>query len=265
MTLLDPVTHALAALLAATHAGLASLGADPDSAATWLLCLLATVVVVRTALLPFTIHAVRAAHSSARARPQMRALTEKYRGRRDAESLRSMLTEKRNIAAEHGTSRLGCLPLVLQLPVWFALFRLVSDVAAGQAVGAMNATLAASLGGATVLGVSLAERGYAVTGPAHLGLVSGLAIVAAAVSYASQRFFVAPNTDLEGMPDTMVRAQELLPALSAVGLLAAAGMVPVALLAYWVCNGVWTLLQSAVVWRWFPTPGSPAAQRHVST
>ena len=36
---------------------------------------------------------------------------------------------------------------------------------------------------------------------------------------------------------------------------------PVALLAYWVFNSVWTLGQSAVIWRWFPTPGSPAASR----
>lgn len=52
-----------------------------------------------------------------------------------------------------------------------------------------------------------------------------------------------------------------MPALSALGLLVAAGAVPVALLAYWLCNALWTLGQAAVVWRWFPTPGSPAALR----
>jgi YidC/Oxa1 family membrane protein insertase len=53
----------------------------------------------------------------------------------------------------------------------------------------------------------------------------------------------------------------MMPALSALGLIVAAGVVPVALLAYWVCNSVWTLAQAAVIWRWFPTPGSPAARR----
>jgi len=43
----------------------------------------------------------------------------------------------------------------------------------------------------------------------------------------------------------------------------AGSVVPMALLAYWVCNGVWTLGQSAVIWRWFPTPGSPAAERRL--
>jgi YidC/Oxa1 family membrane protein insertase len=63
----------------------------------------------------------------------------------------------------------------------------------------------------------------------------------------------------------MTRAQQFMPALSALGLLVAGGVVPVALLVYWVCNALWTLGQSAVVWRWFPTPGSPAATRRHAT
>jgi YidC/Oxa1 family membrane protein insertase len=72
---------------------------------------------------------------------------------------------------------------------------------------------------------------------------------------------VRPTTVLGDLPEAMVSAQQLMPVLSAVGLLVAGGFVPVALLAYWVCNGAWTMGQSAVVWRWFPTPGSPASER----
>lgn len=221
-------------------------------------------IVVRTALLPVTIHGVRLAHSSARARPQLQELTKRYRGRTDADSLRELRAERRRIAAEHRTSRLGCLPLLVQLPIWFALYRLVSDVAGGQAVGAMDGALVASLGGATLLGVHLAERGYTGGGPAHLAVVTGLALLAAALTYVTQRYLVLPNTVTEAMPDTMVRAQHLMPALSAGGLLLVAGAAPLGLLAYWVCNALWTLGQSAVVWRWFPTPGSPAAAHRLT-
>ena len=41
------------------------------------------------------------------------------------------------------------------------------------------------------------------------------------------------------------------------GMAVAAAVVPAALLVYWVLNATWTLGQSAVVWRFFPTPGSP--------
>lgn len=265
MFVLDPLTHALAAIVAAAHAGLTSLGADPTSGATWLASIAAVVVVVRLALLPLAVHGVRVAHAAARARPELDDLAKRYRGRKDPASLRALMDERRRIAAEHGMSRLGCLPMLLQIPIWFALYRLLSDVAGGHAVGAMTAGLVASLGGATVLGVRLAERGYLGAGLTHLAVVAGLAGLAAALSYVTQKHLVAPNTVTSALPDAMVQAQQLMPAVSALGLLVAGGVVPVALLAYWVCNAVWTLGQSAVIWRWFPTPGSAAAAARLAS
>jgi YidC/Oxa1 family membrane protein insertase len=261
MSVLDPISHALAAVLAAAHTGLTSLGADPASGTTWVLCIAAVVVALRIALLPLVVHGVRQAHAAARARPQLTALTKHYRGRRDPESMRAFLDERRRIAAEHRLSRVGVLPLLVQVPVWLALYHLLAHVAAGVPVGAVNLALTASLAAATVLGVPLAERGYVGAGWTHLIVVAGLAGTAAVLSFVTQRFLVAPNTVLTDAPEMMARVQQLMPALSAVGLLVTGGFVPVALLVYWVCNQAWTLGQSAVVRRWFPTPGSPAALR----
>jgi YidC/Oxa1 family membrane protein insertase len=258
MSLLDPVSHALAAVIAAAHAGLTALGSDPDSGTTWLLCV-AAVVAVRMLLLPLAVHGVRQAHAVARARPQLRELRRRHEGRTDPDRLRAYAEERRRLAAEHGLSRLGCLPLLLQLPIWLALYHLLVTVADGSPVGALGSGLVASLGAATVLGVPLAERGYLGGGPGHLAVVAGLAVAAATLSYVTQRFLVAPNTVVDDLPQSVARAQQLMPALSAVGLLVAGGAVPVALLAYWLLNGVWTLGQSAVVRFRFPTPGSPAA------
>ena len=265
MSVLTPLTHALAAVVAAAHATLTSLGADPGSGATWVLCIAAVVAVVRLALLPLAAHGVRLAHASARARPQLKELSERYRSRRDPDGLRAFAEERRAIAAEHELSSWGALPLLVQVPIWLALYHLMATVAAGTSVGALGSTLVASLGAATLLGVPLAERGYLGGGLGHLAVVAGLAATAATLSFVTQRFLVAPNTVLDAVPDTMARVQQLMPMVSAVGLLVAGGVVPVALLVYWVCNALWTAGQSAVVWRWFPTPGSPAAQRLVGS
>jgi len=261
MSVLDPLSHALAGVVAATHTGLSALGADPASGATWVLCIAAVVVVVRTALLPLTIHSVRQAHAAARARPQLQALTQTFRDRRDPESLRAFTEQRRRIAAEHGMSRWGVLPALVHVPIWLALYHLLAGVVAGVPVGAMNTGLVASLGAATVLGVPLAERGYLGGGPVHLVVVTGLALAAALLSFVTQRSFVAPNTVLTDLPGAMVSAHRLMPGISALGLVIAGGFAPVALLMYWVCNSTWTLGQSAIVWWWFPTPGSPAASR----
>lgn len=261
MSLLDPLTHALAAVMAAAHSGLTSLGADPTSAVTWLISLAAVVFVVRIALLPFAAHGVRVARASARARPDLQQLTERFRDRTDAPSRRAFLEERRKIATKHGIPRFSFLPLVLQVPIWLALYHLISGAAAGYPIGAMGAGLVASLGGATLLGVRLTARGYFGAGPTHLAVVAGLAGLAAVLSFVTQKYLVAPNMITVDQPPVMLQVQQLLPALSAAGLLLAAGVVPVALLSYWVINSAWTLSQSAVVWRWFPTPGSAAADR----
>jgi len=254
MSLLDPLSHALAAVVAAAHAALTSLGADPRAGSTWLLCIAAVVVAVRLALLPLVAHGVRVAHASARARPRLQALAAKYRDRRDADSVRAMMTERRQISADSGMPRLGCLPLLLQMPVWFALYHLLSSVAAGVPVGAMHSGLVASMSAATLLGVPLASRGYLGAGPAHLAVVAGLAAVAATLAFATQRLAVSTSPVIDGAPEAMAQVQKLMPALSAVGMLVAGSTVVVGLLAYWVCNSAWTLAQTAVITRWFPTP-----------
>jgi YidC/Oxa1 family membrane protein insertase len=259
MSLLDPLSHALAALIAAAHTGLTQVGADPAAGSTWLLCIAAVVVTVRLALLPLVAHGVRLSHASARARPHLQELTERYRSRTDRESVRRLMEERRRLAAEHGMPRLGCLPMLVQLPIWIALYHLVTDVAAGVPVGAMSPQLVASLGAATLLGVPLAERGYLGAGASHLAVVAGLAVVAATLAYVTQKYVVLPNTVTGGLPEAMATAQQLMPAVSALGLLMAGGVVPAALLVYWVCNSLWTLGQSLVIRHWFPTPGSPAA------
>lgn len=261
MTLLDPLTHALSAVLATGHTVLTTLGAAPEAGLTWVVSLAALVVVVRLALLPFAVHTVRQAHASARARDQLRALTRKYAGRTDADAMRARLEERRLIHAEHGVSRWGCLPLLAQLPIWWTLYHLVSDVAGSHSVGAMSSDLVTSFAAATLLGVPLVGRGYVGGGAAQLALVAGLALTAASMSYVTQRFLVAQSAVVGDLPEAMLSAQQLMPVLSAVGLLVAGGFVPAALLVYWVCNNAWTLGQSAVVWRWFPTPGSPASLR----
>lgn len=261
MSLLDPLSHALAGVIAAAHTGLAAVGADPAAGSTWLLCIAAVVVAVRLALLPFVVHGVRLAHASSKARPQMQALAKKYRDRTDPEAMREMMAERRAISAEHGVPKLGCLPMLVQMPVWFALYLLLTDVAAGTPVGAMDAALVTSMSAATFFGVPLDSRGYGGAGLEHLAVVAGMALLAAGLAYVTQKFLVAPNTVTDGMPEVMTQVQRMMPAISAIGILIGGGAVVVGLIAYWVCNSAWTLGQSAVIWRWFPTPGSPAADR----
>ena len=261
--LLSPVTHAVAAVLAATHDVAGTLGLSPGSAGAWLLAVLLLVVVVRTLLLPVALHGVRSSHARAHAAPQLRELRKRYAGTRRLEDVTAMRAEQKAIHAEHGVSGWSLAPVLLQLPLVYALYRVVSELTTGHSVGALDAGLVASASAASVAGLHLTSHlgtTLAQNVPAGL-LMAAIALAAALLSLLTQRWFVLPMTDVTDLPESMATAQRLMPWLGAVGVLAAAAFVPTGLIVYWLFNNAWTFAQQGLIWRFAPTPGSPAAAR----
>lgn len=260
--LMYPFRFLVAAALAGTHWLITAFGLDPDSGLTWVLSIVGLVVIIRTLLLPITVHSVKQARASGNARPALNALREKYKDAKDIEEFKKMREEQMAIQAEHGVSRLGCLPVLLQMPVFFALYQVLLRAANNQPLGAMNDALVASMGQATVMGVRLGERlgalGNLLANPGHFGLVIVLAVTSAVLGYVTQKRYVLRNMVLDGMPPEFVKTQEIMPIMTAGMMLFAAVAVPVGLLFYWVSSNAYTLVQQAVVTRWFPTPGSRA-------
>lgn len=260
---LSPVISLIATLLAANHSLAVAVGLPPGSSGAWLLGIFMLVVVVRTAMLPLVVHGVRTTHARARALPQLSALRRTYEGTRDLDSLRRMRTEQRSIHAEHGVSRWSVGPALLQLPLVYALYRVVSDLTAGHAVGALDAGLVASAAAASVVGLHLTSRMSLLIqqGSAAALVLVVLALVAAALSFATQRLFTLPLIDPSQQPAGLGSVASLMPWLAAGGILVAAAFVPAGLVVYWAINNAWTFGQQGLIWRFAPTPGSPAARR----
>lgn len=75
-------------------------------------------VVVRVILLPLTLKQTRSMQEMGKIQPQVKALQKKYKGDRQ-----KLNEEMMKLYREHKVNPLGgCLPLLLQLPVFFALF-----------------------------------------------------------------------------------------------------------------------------------------------
>ncbi len=259
---MSPLNYALSHLLAAAHATLSTFGLDPTAGLTWVLAILLLVIVVRLATLPLVAHSIRTARRAALARPHLIALQRRFGTRRDLASLRELRTEQRRIRREHRLSSFAMAPVMVQIPVLLALYAVLSEAANQHPIGAMDATLVASLGSASLLGVNLAQRwtGAWAASPWQALTVLALALASAAISYATQRWFTLPNLALDDLPAQISGMYRVMPTMSALGALLAATVVPVGVLVYWLATNVWTLGQQAVICRWFPTPGSAAAR-----
>jgi YidC/Oxa1 family membrane protein insertase len=89
----------------------------------WGLAIVLLTIVVKSLTVPFTTKSMRSMKAMAVLAPQMKALQEKYKDDKQRLQMETMALYK-----QHGANPLtGCLPLLLQMPIWLALYRMLSS------------------------------------------------------------------------------------------------------------------------------------------
>ena len=86
-------------------------------------------VVVELLMLPLAIHQQKNARKQARLRPKEMAIRRKYAGRNDQKTMQEMQQEIQTMYQNEGINPMtsGCLPLLISLPVVYALYYIVID------------------------------------------------------------------------------------------------------------------------------------------
>ena len=83
-------------------------------------------VLIRIIILPLMIYQTKTSMKTAELQPQLKALQAKYSSR-DVESQQKLREEQQKLYAEAGVNPMaGCLPLIVQLPIMYALYAAVS-------------------------------------------------------------------------------------------------------------------------------------------
>lgn len=95
------------------------------------LTIIVLTVLIYMCMLPLTIRTQKFSKLQQRMQPEIKAIQEKYKGKKDQESQMAMNQETQDLYARYGVSPMGsCLPMLLQLPVFFALYRVIYNVPA---------------------------------------------------------------------------------------------------------------------------------------
>lgn len=89
-------------------------------------------IVVYLLLLPLTIRQQKFSKLSAKMSPELQAIQNKYKDKqRDQQAMMAMQEEQRAVYAKYGVSPSGtCLPLLIQMPILFALYRVIYAIPA---------------------------------------------------------------------------------------------------------------------------------------
>lgn len=88
-------------------------------------------LVIYLCLMPLTVKQQKFSKLSAKMNPELQAVQAKYKNKKDNESMMKMNEETKEIYAKYGTSPTGsCLQLIIQMPILFALYRVIDNMPA---------------------------------------------------------------------------------------------------------------------------------------
>lgn len=90
------------------------------------LAIISFTVVVRVLMIPLTIRQSRQMRRLQGLSPRMKAIQDKFRGKKDPESRRAQSSETMALYREVGVNPIGCLgPMILQIPIWIGFYRAI--------------------------------------------------------------------------------------------------------------------------------------------
>ncbi len=88
-------------------------------------------IIIYLCLLPLTYQQQKFSKLSARMNPEIKAVQEKYKGKKDQESMTRQNEEMQFIYKKYGVSPTGsCVQLLIQMPILFALYRVIYSIPA---------------------------------------------------------------------------------------------------------------------------------------
>jgi YidC/Oxa1 family membrane protein insertase len=260
---LTPLYDAVAWVIMRLHAVLGAIF-GPSSGAAWALSIVILVVLMRLLLVPLFIKQMHATRKMTALAPQVAELKKKYKG--DKQKLNE---ETMKLYKENGANPLaGCLPVVAQLPVFFALFGVLRAIAEDQPKYGLTPAVVASAQHAKIFGVvTVADRLLTSIFPptfSSIDTAQRIVILLTVVVSATTTFMTVRQSMKRGMTpqvdpnNPMASSQKMMqyivPVFALSGLYWQYGLV-----LYWVTTNLWTLGQQYVLFKRFPPPATAAA------
>ena len=135
-TLLEPLEVVVSYIMVAFYTLCTNVGMSPTSGWTWTISIIGLVIVIRILLIPLFVKQIKASRGLQLIQPEMKKIQEKYKGKTDAASRQAMTQETMELYKRTGTNPFAsCMPILLQAPVFFALFRVLNGIPKDTAIG----------------------------------------------------------------------------------------------------------------------------------
>ncbi|CAN5298221.1 hypothetical protein BH18ACT9_BH18ACT9_00660 [soil metagenome] len=225
-----------------------------DDGWSWVLSIIGLTLVIRAALIPLFVKQIKSSRNMQLIQPKARALQKKYGHDRER-----LAQETMKLYKDAGTNPFAsCLPILVQMPIFLALFRLIDRAANNETRGVLTQDQVDSLSRATWIGAQIADRFIGDGGWEVKAVAAVLVLSMTATTFLTQRQLMSKNMPPDAMTGPYAQQQKLLlyvlPVVFAVGGVA----FPIGVLVYWTTSNLWTMCQQFYVIRNNPAPNTSA-------
>jgi len=227
---------------------------------TWVLAVVFLVVTIRVVLFPIFVKQIKSQRAMQALQPRVKELQEKHKG--DRETLQKEMMEL--YRTEKANPLMGCLPMVLQIPVFLGLFHTLRRLNPGNTkttlygwtVQQFHDATHASLFTAPLpskFGSTAAELAQLHANGSAVKIIAGvLVLLMMATTYMTSRQMILKTGWAEDPQQKMI--QRLMLYGIPFSLLISGSIFPIGVIIYWVTNNLFSLAQQQWVLRKFPPP-----------
>jgi YidC/Oxa1 family membrane protein insertase len=215
----------------------------------WILAIVFLVVTVRIVLFPLFVKQIRSQRAMQAIAPQIKELQAKHKG--DKETLQKEMMEL--YKTEKANPLMGCLPLLLQMPVFLGVFHIIGRLGRGTNDPTQYGWTAAQFEiaqEAKLFGVNIGST-FQMGGSAMV-LCGILGVVMILTTYLTSRQMIL-KTGWSTEPQQRMLQKVMLYGIPAT-LIVSAVAFPLGLIIYWTVNNLWSLGQQMWVLNKYPPP-----------
>jgi YidC/Oxa1 family membrane protein insertase len=199
--------------------------------------------------------------------PELQAVQKKYKGKTDPASRENMTRETMELYRKHGTNPFAsCMPILLQSPIFFALFRVLNgleSISTGDAdpIGPITQGVAGDIESSTLFGAQLSDIFLQTDSLTSRIVVIALIVAMSVTTFTTQRQLTMKNMPPSALEGPMAQTQKLMLYMLPVVFAISGVNFPVGVLIYWTVTNIWSMGQQYYTIKRMPTPGSLAEKQ----
>ncbi|GAB3166222.1 membrane protein insertase YidC [Myceligenerans halotolerans] len=251
-------------IMVGSHELLTFLGLPDGPGIAWVLAIVMLVIVMRILLIPLFFKQIKASRGMQMMQPELQAVQKKYKGKTDPASREAMTRETMDLYKKHGTNPFAsCMPLLLQSPIFFALFSVLRGLkpiadGAAEPLTPISQEVASDIEQSTLFGAHLSDIFMQDSSVTAKIVIAALIIAMSATTFFTQRQLTMKNMPPAALEGPMAQTQKIMLYMLPVIFMISGVNFPVGVLIYWTVTNLWSMGQQYYTIKRMPAPGSRA-------